>query len=278
MSELRFAVAGVPRSTPKPCGTIEGLRQTSALGITAMEIEWVQNVPKNLQHIEAIRETAEALGISLTIHAPYYINLNSSDPGKLAASKERVISALAMGEVAGARSVCVHAAFNLGQPPQKVFDNVRRSMEDILKQKKKLFPHVNLGIETMGKPTQFGTLEEVLQISREFGQYPVIDPAHLHARCNGALNSPEEWNAMFDLYEKELGRKSLNVMHLHYSGIAYGPRGEKHHLPLRESDARWRDFVKVLREREIGGVCVCESPLMEEDTLLLIKAYAGSNH
>ncbi len=238
-----------------------------------MEIEWVQNVPKDPKRMEEIRKTAEGLKMTLTVHAPYYVNLNSPDKVTLAASKKRIIDALAMSEITGVRSVCVHAAFNLKQPPEIVYDNVSRAVEDILKQKAKLFPHVNFGLETMGKQAQFGTLEEVLRISKQFDLYPVIDPAHLHARYNGAVNSTEEWNEMFDLYEKYLGKKSLKNMHLHYSGIEYTAAGERHHLPLKKSDAKWKDFLRVLKDREIEGTLVCESPLLEEDTLLLQKEF-----
>jgi deoxyribonuclease-4 len=270
---LRFAVAGVPHSTPAPHGTVEGLLRAKELGITAMEIEWVQNVPKSEERMTEIRETAEALGITLTIHAPYFVNLNSSDRPKLAASKKRIVDALAMAELCGATSVCVHAAFTMGLPPEKVFENVRHATDDILKHKKSLFPHVNLAYETMGKASQFGTLEEVLRLSREFGIYPCVDPAHMHARTNGKINSTEEWHEMFDLYEKYLGKKSLKHMHLHYSGIAYTAKGERMHLPLLRSDAKWKDFLRVLKQRKVEGVVVCESPLLEEDTLLLMKTF-----
>lgn len=270
---LHFAVAGVPLSTPKPGGTVEGLKQAATLGITAMELEWVQRVPMNEQRMLEINATAKKLGMTLTVHAPYYINLNSPDAATLAASKKRILDALAMSELAGVRSVCVHAAFNLGQPPETVYDNVRRAVDDIMSHKFKVFPSVNLGLETMGKPTQFGTLEEVLRISQEFDIYPVIDPAHMHARTNGLINSTQEWDDMLDLYEQYLGKASLKTMHMHYSGIAYGPKGEKHHLPLQESDARWEDFLKVLKDRHIEGTVVCESPLLEKDTLLMQKSF-----
>lgn len=271
---LHFAVAGVPHSTPRPGGTVEGLLQAKKLGITAMEIEWVQNVPKNEERMAEIRETAEALGITLTVHAPYYVNLNTPDRAKLAASKRRVLDALAMAERCGAISVCVHAAFNMNQPPQEVYDNVRGATEEIMEQKRSLFPHVNLAYETMGKPVQFGTLEETLKISKEFGNYPCIDPAHMHARDNGAWNSAKEWNAMFDLYEKYLGKKALKRVHMHFSGIAYTAKGERYHLPLQKSDAKWKDFLKVLKKRHIEGVVVNESPLLEKDTLLLRNTFA----
>jgi deoxyribonuclease-4 len=103
--------------------------------------------------------------------------------------------------------------------------------------------------------------------------YPVLHPAHMHARSNGAINSSKEWHEMFDLYEEYLGTKSLSSVHMHYSGIAYGPKGEKHHLPLKESDAKWEDFLSVLKERAIAGVVVCESPLLEKDTLLLQNTF-----
>lgn len=270
---LRIAVAGAPLKTPSPGGTLKGLAYAATLGIRAMELEWVQSVPKNPEHMVLIRELSEELDMTLTVHAPYYINLNSPEPAKLAASKKRIIDALSMSEIAGVRSVCVHPAFYLGQPPEKAYENVRRAVDDILKHKSKLFPHVNLGLETMGKPTQFGTLEEVLKISKEFDQYPVLDPAHLHARTNGKWNTKAEWNDMVDLYQKYLGKKALQNVHMHFSGIAYGPKGEKHHLPFKESDARWEDFLQVLKDRKIGGTVVCESPAMEEDTLLLQKTF-----
>lgn len=238
-----------------------------------MELEWVQRVPMNPEHMVKIGATAKELDIALTVHAPYYINLNSPEPEKLAASKKRILDALWMSQIAGVVSVCVHAAFNLGKDEATVLENVRRAVDDILKQKSKLFPDVNLGLETMGKSTQFGTLEDVLKISKEFDIYPVVDPAHLHARTNGKINSTKEWNEMFDTYEEYLGKKSLQKMHLHFSGIAYGPKGEKHHLPLQESDAKWEDFLKVLKKRKVGGICVCESPLMEKDTALMQEAY-----
>jgi deoxyribonuclease-4 len=271
---LHFAVAGAPLSTPSPGGTVEGLLRAHALGITAMELEWVQQVPKNPKRMKEIRETAERYAMYLTVHAPYYVNLNSPDKSKLSASIQRVTDALAMSQLAGVKSVCVHPAFYLGMEPSKAYDNVRRAMDTIMKRKNTLFPDVNLGLETMGKPTQFGTLEEVLSLSKEFGVYPVIDPAHMHARTNGAINSTREWNAMLDHYEDVLGKRSLAHIHMHFSGIAYGPKGEKHHLPLEESDAQWRDFLKVLKKRKIGGVIVCESPLLEKDTLLMQKTFA----
>jgi len=238
-----------------------------------MELEWVQAVPKNVEHVETIGEKARSLGITLTIHAPYYVNLNSKDASIITASKKRILAALTMGQICGAKSVCVHPAFYGGDEPGEAYAKVQSATEEIMKQKRKLFPDVNLAYETMGKPSQFGTLEEVLKLSKEFDIYPCVDSAHMHARSNGQWNSAKEWEEIFDIYEKYLGKKSLRNMHMHFSGIAYGPKGEKHHLPIRESDAKWKEFLSVLKRKELGGVLVIESPVQEEDVLFLKKGY-----
>lgn len=271
---LHFAVAGVPTRTPKPGGTVEGLAYAASIGITAMELEWVQRVPERPERMAEIREASERLGMYLTVHAPYFVNLNAQEPEKLEASIKRVMAALRMAELAGAHSVCVHPAFYLGMEPSAAYDNVRSATDRIMTLRAKEGISVNLAFETMGKPSQFGTLEEVLLLSKEFGIYPTLDPAHMHARSNGEWNTTAEWNRMFDVYAEHLGEDSLRTVHMHYSGIAYGAKGEKHHLPLEESDANWRDFLKVLHDRNIQGTVVCESPLLEIDTLLLSSEFA----
>lgn len=270
---LTIAVAGAPFSTPKPGGSIKGLEQASALGLQAMELEWVQRVPNNPQQVAAVGKKAKELGIALSVHAPYFINLNSRDPIKLLASKKRVLDALQMAEIAGATSVCVHAAFYLQMESTDVYDYIATAVADIMTHKEALFPATNLAFETMGKHTQFGTLDEVLRLSAEFNLYPTVDFAHLHARANGAINTPNEWNAILDQYAAALGLDSLATMHLHYSGIEYSAKGERRHLPFPESDANWEQFLVVLKQRNVGGTLVIESPLLEQEALLIKHAY-----
>lgn len=269
---LRIACPGSPKSTPGSGGTLAGLKRAKELGIAAMEIEWVQSVPKNPEHVAAVGRLAKELGIGLTVHAPYFVNLHSDDAEKLAASEKRIVDALTMAQLCGAVSVCVHAAFNGGKASAMVTDSVRRCTDRIMK-KKHLFPDVNLAYETMGKHSQWGTLDETLEISKEFGLYPCVDVAHMHARANGAINSTREFEELLDRYADVLGKRSLKSMHIHYSGIAYGEKGEKHHLTFEESDARWKDFLNVLKKRDVGGFLVSESPAMEDDALLLQKTY-----
>jgi deoxyribonuclease IV len=269
---LRIATPGVPLSTPKPGGTLKGIQHAHSLGIRAMEMEWVQSVPKNPEHVAEIGALARSLDFMLTVHAPFFINLNSAEADKITASKKRILDALTMAQVAGAVSVCVHAAFYNGRKGEAL-ENVRRATDDLLKHKQKLFPDVNLAYETMGKHSQFGTVEEVLTVSKEFEIYPCVDISHLHARSNGGFNDSHSWNELFDQYADALGRKSLQTMHLHLSGIEYSDKGERKHLPLEESDTDWRGYLHILKDRGVGGILVSESPALEDDAILLQKTY-----
>jgi deoxyribonuclease-4 len=78
---------------------------------------------------------------------------------------------------------------------------------------------------------------------------------------------------MIDLYATALGEPSLRSLHIHLSGIAYGPKGEKHHLPLARSKLRYRDLLRALRDSGAAGRILCESPLMEKDAKVLQRAW-----
>lgn len=269
---LLFATPGVPLSTPKPGGSLKGVEHAHSLGIRAMEMEWVQSVPKDPVQVAKTGAIAKSLNFALTVHASYFINLNTEDPLKLEASKKRILDALSMAQVAGAVSVCVHAAFYGGRK-EKALDSVRRATDELLQKKAEYFPDVNLAYETMGKHTQFGTLDEVLAVSKEFNIYPCVDVSHMHARANGGMNSVEEWNTLFDQYEAALGATALKKVHFHISGIEYTEKGERKHLPLEDSDMKWREFLSVIKNRKVEGIIVCESPTMENDTLLLQRTF-----
>ncbi len=272
---LYIATPGVPLSAPKGSGTIEGIEYAASLGITAMEMEWVQTAPKNPDHVARIAEIAKKHKFALTVHGTYFVNLCATDKEKLKASKQRIILALSMAQIAGAVSVCVHPAFYGTLTPEKALDSVRKATDDILKHKQKLFPNVNLAFETMGKQSQFGTPEEVLTISKEFDLYPCVDISHLYARSGGGYSTEKEWKTLFHLYTDFLGKKSLSYMHLHLSGMNFGPKGERNHLPLEDCPFDWRGYIKFLKKMKVGGVLVCESPLMEKDTLRIAEYYRG---
>jgi len=127
----------------------------------------------------------------------------------------------------------------------------------------------------MGKSALLGSFEDTLEMSKLIpGVLPCLDFAHLHARPgDGTINSSREWSVYLDKYENFLGNVSLHALHIHLSGIAYSAKGEKNHLPLRESDLHLTDLFRVLKSASCAGRILCESPIMEEDAVYMMDLW-----
>lgn len=276
MEKLLFGTAGIPISTEER-NTVNGIRRVSALGLGAMELEFVQSITVTDKMAPEVKQAAQRLGIVLTCHAPYFINLNSPEKAKLEASKKRILSSASRLHECGGWSVCFHPGFYLGQEKDGVYGRVRDAIKEISGTLANEGINVWIRPELTGKPTQFGTLEELLKISSEVERVmPCIDFSHNHARSNGAYNSYREFAEMLSMVEKYLGKGGLENMHIHISGIEYGPKGEKNHLILQESDLDFPDIMKAFREFKIAGVVICESPNIENDALLMKQVYEDS--
>jgi len=270
---LRFGTAGVPRSSPKP-DTISGIRRLGELGLHHLEMEWVRRVQVNRKAGEGIRRAAEKAGITLTAHGPYYINLNSPERAKLEASIKRILDTARQAHHCGATSITFHAAFMMKCEPDAVYETVKEHLRGILSTLAREKITVDVRPELSGKPSQWGSLEEVIRISRELeGVKPVVDFSHLHAREGGAYNTYGEFAEVLETIKSGLGQEALKDMHIHVSGIKYGPRGEREHLNLEESDFNYRQLIKAFIDYGVEGWCVCESPNLEVDALMLQQTY-----
>ncbi|ASJ16004.1 hypothetical protein A3L04_02385 [Thermococcus chitonophagus] len=273
IDRLRFGTAGIPLSTPKP-STITGIEQVRQLGLDAMELEFVRGINIKPELAKKIKHVAKKLDVVLTAHAPYYINLNAKEKGKVEASKRRIIQSAERLYEAGGWSLVFHAGYYLKQPSEQVYKNIRSALEDIVEELKSRGIKVWIRPELTGKPTQFGDLRELIKLSQEVDMVlPAIDFAHAHARNRGRCNSEEEWREMLTLIENELGREALKNMHIHISGIEYGEKGEKRHINLQESDLKWEDLLRILKEFNVKGVVISESPNIEGDAILMKKKW-----
>ncbi len=270
---LYFGPAGIPTSAKKR-STKDGVIEVKALGLDAMEIEFVRRVSLDRKAAREVAKVASQLGVVLTVHAPYYVNLAAKDEEKTKASIERIYRSATIGAAAGAWSVCFHPGFYLGRDPGEVYEQVKAGLRRVLEMLSDEGVEIWIRPETTGKLTQFGSLEETIRLSEELEMVlPVVDFAHIHARTNGAYNTYEEFREMLTLIESKLGREALDNMHIHVSGIDYGEKGEIQHLNLDESDFNYRDLLRVLAEFKVKGVVICESPNLEEDALLLKRTY-----
>ena len=268
---LLFGTAGIPIAT-QPRNTINGIECARELGLGAMEMEFVHSVNISKEAAPLVKQAAEKNKIRLTCHGQYYINLNSMEKGE--DSAKRIMNAARISWLCGGWSVCFHAGYYMGQNQPEVYDRIKKNLQGIVKTLSDEGNNIWIRPEVSGKPTQFGSLEEIVKLSEEIeGVMPCIDFSHLHARTNGLYNTPEEFRQVLTLVEKHLGRFALQNMHIHLSGIAYGPKGEKNHLILEESDMDYKNLLKAWKEFNVGGVVISESPNIEGDALMLRKMY-----
>jgi deoxyribonuclease IV len=274
MGKLLFGTGGAPWSSASR-STVDGIKRIAELGLGCMEIEFVEGV--NVRDLVArqIANVAANRNIKLSVHAPYFINLNSHEPEKVKASQERILHSARAGALCGATEVIFHAAFYMGDPVETVYANVKKCMIEILEQMDKENLHMTLRPEVMGKITQFGSLEELFQLSIELPNVaPCLDLAHWHART-GKYNSYYEFVSIFALVKKRLGEKALDRLHIHLTGIDFGTGGEKKHLNLNDSDMEYQELLNALLEYNVGGLLICESPNLEEDALMLQQIYSN---
>ncbi len=271
--KLLFGTAGIPLSTPNP-STVEGIKFVKELGLGGMELEFVHSVNVSEEKAPLVKKTMVENEINLTCHGSYYINLNAVEKEKQEASVGRVLSAARRADDCGAFSMTFHPAFYLKDSPALTMKNVLIQMKKITSELKSEGRKISVRPETTGKGTQFGSLDELIELSSQLDNvFPCIDFSHLHARSGGKMNSYAEFMDALEKSEKVLGKEYLKNLHCHVSGIAYSEKGEKHHLILKESDFKYAELLKALKDMNCAGLIICESPNIESDALLLKKTF-----
>ncbi len=272
---FKFGTVGSPIGTPKkPGGSVGAIEFSKSIGLDALELGWVQSVRVSEATCAAIRSAGEAQGVALSVHAPYFINLNATAE-EWKKSRKRLMDAAHYGFLAGATDIVFHPGSYFGKDPASVLKIAISRLEGCLKELQKNGDDVTLRPETMGKAAMLGSLEDTLAMSKALsGVQPCLDFAHLHARPgDGTMNTYDEWSRLLEKYGKELGSKALKNLHIHLSGIEYGPKGEKNHLPLADADLDLQALFKALRAFGCTGRILCESPILEEDALKMKKAW-----
>lgn len=197
------------------------------------EIEFVRQIYlKKKERMQEIKEAAIVNNISLSVHAPYYVNLASLEKEKIIASKQRILRSAKVGEAVGAKVVCFHPGYYMKRDPEKVYEIVSHQIADMNDQLKENGFKIKLAPELMGKHSQFGSPEEIVRLHKEIkGISMTVDFAHYFARN---LGKPDY---------KKLVSMLPKTFHAHFSGIEYTDKGERRHLKI---DAL--EFEKVLKE------------------------------
>lgn len=269
--KLNFITAGMPIRTGKGSYP-QAFDVLKEMNLDGMELEFVHGVRMSDDNRIFVKEMAKKFVI--TAHGPFYINLNSKEEEKIEASVQRIIDTAAVAAQAGAFSITYHAAFYMGGDKETVFEQVKTQTKriiDILENEK---IKVWVRPETTGKATQWGDIDEIINLSKEFEQVlPCVDFSHLHARSAGEYNTYDEFSKVLEKIGNNIGQYALENFHGHLAGIEYTAKGEKQHLNLENSDMNYKDLIKVMKEFGVKGALVCESPNIEDDCKLLKNYY-----
>ena len=270
----RFGPAGVPPSFRRLKAALEDVpKLLQKEGLDAFEyqaVRWGGKPQIKREVAEKLGSEAEKHDVWLSLHGSYFINF-CGEKNVIEASKQRLIACATAAEWMNAHIVVFHPGFYGKKEPKEVFRNCLEALKDVVESMKTLgIKKVKFGPETMGKQSQFGSLEEVLKLCEEVEQtQPVIDWAHLHARDKGRFRTIEDFRKVVEEIENRLGTEAVKDMHCHFTKVEFTEKGEKRHHTLDEAEYG-PDFTllaKVIVEFKLRPVIISESPVLDVDAV-----------
>jgi len=273
----RFGPAGMPpgfQLLKQP--VTEMPKYLRSKGLDSFEYQMVRWGPKP----QIRQEMAESLGknaaehdVWMTAHGSYFVNLTSRNEQTIEASKKRLLACVQGANWMQAHIVVFHPGAYTDRPPEQVFETCARAMEEVVESMRSLnLTKVHLAPETMGKPSQFGSLEEVLGLCERVDlTEPNVDWAHLHSRERGRFRKIDDVRKVMDQIEKRLGTEALRNLHCHYSHIEFTDKGERRHHNVDRKDfgPDFQLLAQLIAERDLKPVIACETPNLDVDAVKL---------
>ena len=272
----KFGPAGNPDNFPYKSSTdMPGwLRE---IGLDCYEYQCGKGVNVGEATARKIGEKAVEAGISLSLHAPYFINLANPDPEALRKTTGYILDSCRAADWMGATRIVIHTGALMKRTRREALDIAIASMAEILKTwEGEGFSHIALCPETMGKIGQLGDLGEVMELCQlDERLIPCVDFGHLYARTLGELTGPEACKAMLDEMEKALGPDRVKTFHSHFSQIEFTPNGgEKCHRTFEDNGGFGPDPAPLMAEiarRGWSPTFICESAGTQTDDSLTMK-------
>lgn len=242
-------------------GYEEGLKKINELGLDALECELTHGINISNSTAKAVGEIAKKFGISLSVHAPYFINLASDEKAKVNASKVRILQSCERMHNLGGGPVVFHPGFYQKRTKEETYSIIKGEILDLMKTVKEKKWNVILALETTGKHSAFGDLDELLSLVKEIKCSLTIDFAHLKARSEGKM----PYGEMLDKV------KHFKHIHSHFSGIEWTAKGERRHLLTPEKEIK--ELLQEILERKLDITIINESPDVIGDSFKMKKIW-----
>ena len=258
--------------------TVEAPRYLSELGLGAYEFEAGNGLNVSEKTLLAIGEEAKKYGIAMSLHTPYFISLSGIDPEKRLKSVSYIERSIRAAECLGAITIVVHSGSAAKISREEAMRLASNTLEKTLEAVGDTPVHI--GLETMGKINQLGTLDEMIELCTiDPHLYPVVDFGHLNARERGGLfPDRDSYRRVFDKVAARLGDEKARYMHCHFSKIEFTDAGEKRHLTFADTlyGPSFEPLAEALVKDALCPTIICESAgTMSEDALAMQAAYCA---
>ena len=255
--------------------TLDAPRFVSETGLDAYEYEAGNGIASSPAMLSAIGKEAKKYGVKMSFHTPYFISLSGVEEEKRLKSIKYIADSLDAARLLGADIIVVHT----GSAAKISRDEAMRLAADtLIKTLNSVDTYgIKIGLETMGKQNQLGTLDEVLELCRIDPRFaPVVDFGHLNARdCGGMFASSDDYLKVFDKIDRKLGAEYAENLHCHFSKIEWTDKGEKKHLTFSDQiyGPDYEPLVEMLAKENLRPTIISESAGTQSDDALTMKKY-----
>lgn len=293
MNKVKFGPSGSTK-TLEPLEAIEYITNNFP-ELKAFEIPFTMyqyQLPSySAQYMENFQKMLKKYEIHTSCHAPFTISLTNSKQFH-SYGKKRLLKVIKLAKGLGCNIVVMHpGGYQEGLRKEDHIKLVVKHCKEVLNETQNIF----LGLETTGKHRQFGKLEELINVTQQVDKVKIVlDWAHIHARSGGSLKTVNDVAEVLLKLENTLGNEVFKNLHMHFTGVEFtiiqqptlslntfltGKReivregSERKHLPIDQNSPDPKLILRAIKEFNISGTMICESPLREKDAIKLLKIY-----
>ena len=255
--------------------TIDAPAWIKSIGLDAYEYEAGNGLSASPAVLSAIGKEAAIHNVKMSFHTPYFISLSGVVEEKRLNSINYIRQSLDAAKLLGAGTIVVHS----GSAAKITRDEAMRLAGDtLIKTLSSVDTYgIKIGLETMGKINQLGTLDEVLELCRIDSAFvPVVDFGHLNARdLGGVFNTADDYMRVFDKIDHILGSEVASNLHCHFSKIEWTGSGEKRHLTFEDDvyGPNFEPLIETIYKNNLSPTIICESAGTQSDDALAMKKY-----
>ena len=255
--------------------TLDAPRFVSEIGLDAYEYEAGNGIASSPIMLSAIGKEAGKYGVRMSFHTPYFISLSGIEEEKRLKSIKYIADSLDAAKLLGAGTIVVHT----GSAAKITRDEAMRLAADTLVKTLNAVDTygIKIGLETMGKVNQLGTLDEVLELCRIDSAFvPVVDFGHMNAReCGGVFVTSDDYMRVFDKIDRKLGAEVATNLHCHFSKIEWTDKGEKRHLTFSDGvyGPDFEPLMEAIYKNSLSPTIISESAGTQSDDALAMKKY-----